>query len=674
MNKLKYIILGAAAVMMVSCSQDEMPGASSNVGGRYIFEVKLPVELTSRADFDGSSAGYLNVAVYQLNSDGSSTYAYQESGQSSFNGNTATVGVDLVAGKDYKIVFFAQSQQSVTEGVYSFNANPQTGNPNVTVNYGSMTSAGNLANAYECFYGVWSTTDATTSATNSISVTLSRPVAQVNWGTGNLPASGAFGENGANIQTTLVATDVPNVLNLLNGEVSGSQNVTLEDFAKPQNLTYPVSGYYYIGTQFLLAPSAQSANYTLTLSINNGGGTNAESGGSTLAEDLVVKVDNAPLQANYRTNIYGNLLTNNAAFSVSKPSTWGQSDLDDAITAVKPSYNEATKVYTITSQGHFMWMANMVNSGDSTFSDKTFVLGNDIYLSYPLTPIGYGSYSSNGTPRFNGSFDGQNHTIYDLEINVTSSTVGAGLFGLVYNSSSQDTAQYQVFKDVTFKNAKVTSAANNVGVLIGTAGRAKIWNVHVEGEVQVSSRYSNAGGIVGNMFAGSVQYCSVTGDSNSSITAGNNAGGIIGNPEQGTFSLTGNTTNIPVSATAYAGGIAGRVTSWTWPNTANNVLNIEDCTASGNVTVTGTGNNSYYIGGIAGAWNNQSNQTIKFTGCTYSTGTLSSAAISSDSSTGLPAETFNIVGYALNSQQGELWINGDNVTTSHPKPGENWNE
>ena len=189
-------------------------------------------------------------------------------------------------------------------------------------------------------------------------------------------------------------------------------------------------------------------------------------------------------------------------------------------------YNELTLVdgaYTIYSAAGLQKFANEVKNGNS-FADETVKLANDIDLDNAAwTPVG-----QTRATQFNGTFDGNGKTIYNLNIDKTSETgkhYSSGLFGWL-NAAK--------VKNVTVNGATV-KGNHNVGVIAGyleTAG-CTIENCHVIGAA-VECLHANddacgdkCGAIVGH--AGNagvaVKYCTAA---NSTVSAGRDAGQIVG--------------------------------------------------------------------------------------------------------------------------------------------------
>ena len=326
MNKLTYIIFGLAGLAMASCSNDEVKNITAS-DGNLTFTVKLPETLSSRAYGNGYASTQLQVIVYDTS--GGSPMKVTDAKADFGESLETNVGLNLVTGKTYDIVFFASNPNAIAinpkneEAQNVYNISDEDGS--LSVNYSKMTSDGNSSDYYDCFYNVINTKTTPSGST----VILTRPVGQVNWGTNDLKEPSVikyFGENGADIEWNLTATGFFDTLDLLSGDASQSNpnlTVTLSNFdnsALSSNNVTTVPGYTNIAVQYFLAPSATSASYNLALDINNSKDVNAE--------DIVneIKVVNVPVQANYQTNIYGSLLTDNTNYNViKKPADWGGS-------------------------------------------------------------------------------------------------------------------------------------------------------------------------------------------------------------------------------------------------------------------------------------------------------------------------------------------------------------
>lgn len=308
----QILVLSAAAMLLgvVSCSQEDIAGPQGD--GNVTFTVTIPEKMGTRSFADGLTANDLQMAVYDAETGSLVMTPDERKFSESVSGSlTTTVSMNLASGRSYKIAFFAQNKQG---GAYAFNADAKT----ITVNYGAMAGTYNT-DAFDCFYKLYETGEITGAINHE--VTLTRPVAQVNWGTSDLaePAvvdPNAYGEDAANLVSE-VSTKAYTTFDMFSGDVTGeAEDVKLPYLARPADTEkFPVQPdkYAYVSMQYLLMPAASSV-IDITLKTSNS--ATAEKSLST------VTVTNVPVQANYRTNIYGALLTNPNYFTVTKDDNW----------------------------------------------------------------------------------------------------------------------------------------------------------------------------------------------------------------------------------------------------------------------------------------------------------------------------------------------------------------
>ena len=249
--------------------------------------------------------------------------------------------------------------------------------------------------------------------------------------------------------------------------------------------------------------------------------------------------------------------------------------------------------YEIANVEQLKLFRDSVNLGMS-YQGKYIQLTANVDLNNEAwTPIG-----AKGKP-FQGTFDGNNKTIFNLSIN-DSNLVNAGLFGVLNTPGT--------IKNLTVTNAKVT-AKSSAGALIGSAYTGALEKCNITGTVNITANYK-VGGLAGEGYA-DITDCSVIVDEDSKVTGnytdtetnleGDNVGGLVGFLGEGDTTVSGCTVSgLTVSGTRKVGGLVGSVF------TSNH---IDGCTVS-NVTVTSnategyvTGNSSSIaIGGLAGVY------------------------------------------------------------------------
>ena len=162
-------------------------------------------------------------------------------------------------------------------------------------------------------------------------------------------------------------------------------------------------------------------------------------------------------------------------------------------------------------------------------------------------PIGYCLSKSSCPVAFNSIFEGNNHIISNLNINVQGSTnpVGVGLFGAI----SKDA----VIQNTQIRNAMVKDGIERIGILVGYAERmAQIINSSAQGEI-ISPEAGGVGGLVG---FGEGIHISRSQTSNISIRGRHGIGGLIGHGREANISLP-QTDNTVVNGVDHVGGLVG---------------------------------------------------------------------------------------------------------------------
>lgn len=321
MLKHLTLALGAAALCTLglgSCSSDDPEMGAGD--GTVTFAVQLPSDMATRAAFSsGAAASNLHAAAYYL--DGTTYKLAVANSASTFDPNTLStkVTLNLIKGQTYKVVFFAANDAS---NAYSFDE--QTGS--FTANYPQTFSEDNA-----CFSNV---VDLTAGSTYNPNVTLTRPVSQLNIGTNDLSTPGiSITYPTPGVYTEVTVDKVYNNLNLLTGAYSNTGSFTGTATVKavqPTGQTFPVSGYDYLSMGYYLVNNTDL--HTVGFDFYNNAGT--KQGGES--------ENNVPMKANYRTNIYGALLTTGVIYDVTIDPSWDGDDINRLITHVTNAADLAT--------------------------------------------------------------------------------------------------------------------------------------------------------------------------------------------------------------------------------------------------------------------------------------------------------------------------------------------
>lgn len=287
---LSTFTIAAAALLVTSCNDEMDNGLKTGDEGTVTFTAQLPSEMGTRAFADGLTAKHLQYAVY-------------EAGQSTplkvFGDETTVVGeaemvnlkksvtLKLTSGKSYDVIFWADA---TTDSPYTFNPASQE----VSVDYSKVNNNSDNCDAF------FKKETITVSGNQSVDVKLTRPFAQVNIGTDDFDAAKA---SGLEVTQTEVVAKAFATLNLATGEVSdeADRTFTMKAIPTASDGEFPVAGgYKYLSMDYLLVGADKA---TVDVAFNYGGPQSRT-------------FTNVPVQRNYRTNIYGSLLTNTTDFNV----------------------------------------------------------------------------------------------------------------------------------------------------------------------------------------------------------------------------------------------------------------------------------------------------------------------------------------------------------------------
>lgn len=296
MKKVLFSTVAMSALMLMatSCADDQTSDLKAGAESTVTITAQLPGNMGTRAFADGTKATELHYAVYEKGTtirlavckkaDGTKG---QLEGTATMTGLQTTISLQLTTGKEYDFVFWADAPG---DNVYSFNSEDQT----VTVNY---ANAENNTDNLDAFFGQKKAL--MVSGNMSISQELRRPFAQINIGTDDFDAAAAAGYT---VSESTIGVATYETLNLLSGEVSHPVTATFVKKPIPtEDSKFSVNSkdYKYLSMSYVLVPKDKETvdiafDYTLT--------------NRTFT--------NVPVQRNYRTNIYGSLLTNTANFNV----------------------------------------------------------------------------------------------------------------------------------------------------------------------------------------------------------------------------------------------------------------------------------------------------------------------------------------------------------------------
>ena len=287
------------------------------------------------------------------------------------------------------------------------------------------------------------------------------------------------------------------------------------------------------------------------------------------------------VEITFNSNGFGNCPKCNATVYQPAVETNDKYDIDD----------DGTKdtVYEISNAGQLYWFADKVNNDNATYGSANAVLTEDIVVNENLLDsldydadgkvtngesfigwacIGWAGWvgQDSVSNQYNGTFDGQNHTVSGLYFN-DAGKYNFGLFGVVHNDGS--VSNVGVVDSCFYCYGDVGGVC---GISYGT-----ISNCYNTG--RVSGNNANVGGVCGTSY-GTITNCYNTGavSSNSS-----RVGGVCGDNNEKISNCYNTGT---VSGATAVGGVSGR-----------NVNIITNCYNVGTVRAT---DNNPNVGGVCG--------------------------------------------------------------------------
>ena len=518
---LLSLVVAAAALFATSCANELEEGIKGNANG-VTFEISTP-ELASRAFGEAKNATNLLWGVYEVNG---TNLNYVENVSNTTLGSVelldgkASVQIDLLDGYKYRLLFWAVSDTYTEAFALNFENKTLTMNPEVNGNN----------DAYDAFYAMTEEIDVQGAVTKS--VTLTRPFAQLNIGSNDFVKATNAGMNLTKAKSTVTINGWLNTLDCVSGDATGSADITYKAAAIPTE-EFTVNGYNYLAMNYVLVGKNKTTIPAVGLSVSDD------------TKTIINTYNNVPVQRNYRTNIYGSLLTNGSTFNVEIDETWtnpAYGEVWDGVSVATPIFDETNKVMYIHDGYQLAWLAQFVNNGnvaptvtraeavpfDNT-NAWTVEITNDIDLGGKAwTPIGTGKERN-----FRSNFNGNGHTIKGLK--VEGNLDCAALFGAIATSKAAS------IKNLTIDGADI-KGSHYAGAFAawvqhpgdGQGNRITIENIHVKNSKVVSTPieeggvYDNGdkvGGVIGYAVRTVVDNCSAE---KCEVTAYRDLAGVVG--------------------------------------------------------------------------------------------------------------------------------------------------
>ena len=520
---MKKILLFASALvglfLAASCQQENLEPVQQ--GNTVTYTVQVPGTLSTKAiGTDVAAVTELIYEVYRIDADtAEETRLYQK--KASLTDGTATVELELVNNQDFRVLFWAQVPEN---GVYT-----TTSLKNVTLATGLNANAEN----YAAFAGQDEITYGENLAGRT--VTLVRPVAQLNIATSAESLKLGEDENGANAQTTVsfettavTVEGLSTVYNVAEG-AAGADEATFTYAAKPVALsetTLNVNGvdYSYVAMNYVgfAQPSGDNVKVTYTIETNEVG-------------TITNTISNVPVKANHRTNIIGNLITSTSDYTVTLSATW-------------PAEETNVQVVSVSTAAGLQEAIDDIPAG----TEGNITLTDDIDLSALASMIS----TKAGAPTYGLIIPADKSLVLDLNGNTLAQTVNCtASYSMIENHGSLTIIDSKGEGKISFKDTGAGDPAFGWGS----------YTIYNHGNLVVNSGTIEHTGEHNTPEANVHMYCAIQQNNSNAVTTIN--GGTISTPTYRSIRINSGSAN-------FKGGVMdGQV--WVQPFAEGIVLNIE---------------------------------------------------------------------------------------------------
>ena len=391
----KRFFAGLMAVAMLFTASCEHQDLTPNVGGENTVTITVTTpQIATKAYSDGNTATVLQYAVYDAAGNELTDLTVTDG---EIHGST-TVNFQLTTGNTYSVIFWAAAENAP----YTVDFTEKT----MTVDYTNAVSNDESRDAFYAYHTF------TVTGAQTETITLKRPFAQLNIGTADYAASTSAGYTPT--QSAVIVKNVYNTLDLVSGAVANGveANFGLADIKKDE--TFPVAGNEYLAMNYLLVASTKSlveVEFTYT------DGSNAKTR----------TVGSVPVQRNYRTNLYGKLLTSNVDINVAIEPDYAESDYN--------IYNVVVDQVSYDDFATAVAKAMELNKPVEFVQDVKLAAGNTITVPAGKTlTLNLNSFTLSGTDtNTTGNF-------YFIDNRGTLVVNGPGLIGIVAKNERQTSA------------------------------------------------------------------------------------------------------------------------------------------------------------------------------------------------------------------------------------------
>ena len=476
MKKLLFSVVAFATLLFAaSCQQENLEPVAGD--GTVTYSVQMPGAIATKAVGDELATSYeLIYEVYRAGEIDELSKEPLYEGTASFNGNVATVQLQFVKRQDYKVLFWAQADTLTLFNTADLRE----------VSMNSSWKGNDLATAV--FAGTDSVSDCVSA--NQGKVTLVRPVSQINIATSNesLTVGGADANQTSKAITmskvTVAVKGLHTVYNVYNKEVSQAvQNVAFNEAEISKLPTEFNSEYKYVAMNYVGFAPVDGTTVDVDFSFVTSEGT------------INHEVANVPIKANYRTNILGNLITEQNEYTVTINTDWADEEYTEYVAATA---SELQQLIDETTEPVEIALTGDINLGDlaalmaTRSGAKTYGIsvpaGKEVVLDlngYSISDVdelqagGYSMIYNNG----NLTIKNSSKTVSNLRLKAVNERNTSAFSSVISNGSC---GVLNITKNITVEHLGGTYMAYGIDAL--TNGRTGATKTIVDG-AHVKSTY-----------------------------------------------------------------------------------------------------------------------------------------------------------------------------------------
>lgn len=370
-----YFFFAAVAMMfaVTSCSREQVLDENSENITEATFNIALEGATDSRVISDGQTVDQLYFAVYDANGE-----ELKDLRQDDANGNavkienlSATVKVRLVKGQTYSFVFWAQKSETGHYNTDNMKA--------IKVNSYKVNANDETRDAFYAYYDMAGET--VEKGFFSKDIVLKRPFAQLNLGTSEqdwiwaTAAEITIAKSAVKVQGAVYTT-----LDTFTGEVADpvdaefvlndipkmdTEKLVLKKLEFENSDKTPFEEYFYLSSNYLLAPAEKELSQEIVFTLVD----------DNDKEINTLKVVNAPLQRNWRTNIVGDILTGEGTFNIIIDPTYDDERnyyMEDSELILPGEENSGVVTDDVNMSEVANELGKLTSDGFFTISDKKF--------------------------------------------------------------------------------------------------------------------------------------------------------------------------------------------------------------------------------------------------------------------------------------------------------------